>query len=38
MVFSRRWETNTYARTFYHREDAESALVIMKRKDEKKSD
>ena len=27
-----------YARTFYHREDAEWALVIMKHKDERKSD
>lgn len=27
-----------HARTFYHREDAEWALVIMKRKDEQKSD
>ena len=28
----------SYARTFYHREDAVSALVIVKRKDEQKSD
>lgn len=27
-----------YARTFYHREDAESALVVIRHKDEKKSD
>lgn len=27
-----------YAKTFYHREDAEAALVIMRTKDEKKSD
>lgn len=27
-----------YARTFYHREDAVSALVVMKKKDEKNTD
>lgn len=33
------WTPNkTVARTFYHEEDAISALVIQKTKDEKKSD
>ena len=28
----------SYAKIFYHREDAVGALVVLKRKDEKKSD
>ena len=33
------WILNkSYARTFYNREDAVWALVVMKRKDEQKSD
>lgn len=33
------WTPNKwFARTFYHREDAEGALVVIKRKEEKKSD
>ena len=34
-----KWVLNRdYARTFYHREDAASALVIMKHKDAKETD
>ena len=37
--WNNKWTTNkSYARIFYHREQAVSALVIMKAKDEKKSD
>lgn len=32
------WLNKDYARTFYHREDALSALVIMKTKDGKDTD
>lgn len=33
------WSTNKgYARVFYKREDAEECLVVIKAKDEKKSD
>ena len=35
---NRRVLNKSYAKIFYHREDALAALVIVKRKDEKKSD
>ena len=33
-----RWTNKGFAKTFYHREDAEGALSVMKIKDAKKSD
>lgn len=35
---NKRGLNKTYARIFYHREDAESALVIMRQRDGKESD